>query len=112
MLVLQLLRLGSSIIAPQPLWQFTREVSTRHMELTNLTPLVVFGRVDQGIFLDRMIAHAWFAPRRLMILGDQSTVIHDDFHIFEPDLDPARLRDLPLERIGADRLKARMLAQS
>ncbi|MES0134558.1 hypothetical protein NKJ88_06280 [Mesorhizobium sp. M0016] len=111
-LVHQLLRLSTptASAALAPLWMYRSEVFSTLLNLTNLQPLVVFGyRNELQMALSKLLEAAMFSPRRLIFMGPQWTVLRQEAERIKTSAQIEDVAHLPLEQIGAARLRQRMM---
>ncbi|RWB08733.1 MAG: hypothetical protein EOQ39_19030 [Mesorhizobium sp.] len=110
-LVNELLRLSSpKATTLVPLWMYRPEVFTTLLNLTNLQPLVVFGyRNELQMALSKLLEAAMFSPRRLIFMGPQWTVLRQEAERVHTSVQIEHVDHLPLEQIGAARLRQRMM---
>lgn len=107
--VRELLRLSSSGSGcAMPLWMADGKAAGPLMNLTNLSPMVVFGysMYDQ-IKLNRLIQMANYSFRQLLLIGPKGMVLRSE--VKRISVTPTDLSDIPLERVGTWYLKQRML---
>lgn len=106
--LLQLSSSGRSEILP--LWMLEPSVIAARLNITNLTPLVLYGYQNQYIHRFRQLVElSYHSPRRLVFLGNSDTVLRPEIKRASTTLTAAKIAHLPLEAIGANALKEKML---
>ncbi|TIU40231.1 MAG: hypothetical protein E5W26_10945 [Mesorhizobium sp.] len=111
-LVHELLRLSSptASAAMVPLWMYRSEVQAVLLNLTNIQPLIVFGyRPELQMSLSKLLEAAMFSPRRLIFMGPAWTVLRQEAQRIKTTITVDDVAHLPLEQIGAARLRQRMM---
>jgi len=90
-----------------PLW-YTNDKLAQRVGLTNLAPLVVFGYNEYSQqALSKLIQTAFHSIRQLIYIGPKTAILRPEMKRL--DVKPVDLSALPLEQMGAWKLRQRML---